>query len=210
MKLEFVLLSGLAALSFSVSALAQGGAGTPPLTLNSNTNTPLSQVLKLPGGALPGTLRTNKPRYRRGRPVHLTFRIQNTGGKAVSYNFSTGQKYDVVVTDAAGTEVWDWAKGRMFTQNLSSISLKPGKSLTYSVVWNGVDQTGRNVKSGTYTLTAHLTSDTHPAVTGGFVVNNDRDPNNMGTPTQTPADTGAVRQIDTAPSVSARTTVVIL
>jgi hypothetical protein len=210
MKFEFVLLSGFAALSLSLPAFAQGGAGTPPLTLNSNTNAPLSQVLKLPRGALPGTLRTDKPRYKRGRPVHLTFHIRNTSGKAVSYNFSTGQKYDVVVTNAAGAEVWDWAKGRVFTQNLSSVSLKPGKSLIYSVVWNGADQAGRNVKSGTYTLTAHLTSDTHLAVTGGVVVNNDRDPNNMGTPTQTPADTGAVRQIDTAPTVTARMTIVIL
>ena len=210
MKPIIFLLSGLTALSLSQSAFAQGGAGTPPLTLNSNTNAPLPQVLKLPGGTLPGTLRADKPRYKRGRPVHLTFRIQNTSGKAVSYNFSTGQKYDVTVTDAAGAEVWDWAKGRLFTQNLSSVSLKPGKSLIYSVVWNGADQTGRNVKPGTYSLTARLISDTRLAVTGGVVVNNDRDPNNMGTPTQTPADTGAVRQIDTAPPVSARTTVVIL
>ena len=209
MKPYILLFSIFTALSLALPAFAQGSAGTPPLTLNSNTNAPLPQALKLPGGALPGTLRADKSRYKRGRPVRLTFRVQNTSSKAVSYNFSTGQKYDVVVTDAAGAEVWDWAKGQVFTQNLSSVSLKPGKSLTYSVVWNGADQAGRNVKPGVYTLTAHLTSDTHPAVTGGFVVNNDRDPNNVGTPTQTPADTGAVRQIDTAPPVTARTTVLI-
>ena len=198
-----------AALGVSTAAFAQGGAGTPPLTLNSNTNAPLPQILKLPGGALPGTLTTNKLAYKRGQSVRLTFRVTNSGKKPITYNFSTGQKYDVVVTDADKTEVWDWAKGQMFTQNLSSVTLKPGKSLVYAIVWNGADQAGRNVKPGVYTLTARLTSDNHPAVTGGVVVNNDRDPNNMGTPTQTPADTGAVRQVDTAPPVSAQTTITI-
>lgn len=197
MKLSFLIF---AALGLSAPAFAQGGAGTPPLP----------QILKLPGGALPGTLTTNKQRYKRGQPVHLTFRIVNTSKKPVTYNFSTGQKYDVSVTDAANVTVWDWAKGQMFTQNLSNITLKPGKFLAYSIVWNGADQAGRNVKPGIYTLTAKLTSHNHPAVTGGVMVNNDRDPNNMGTPTQTPADTGAVRQIDTAPPVSARKTIVIL
>ncbi|MDQ2800213.1 MAG: BsuPI-related putative proteinase inhibitor [Armatimonadota bacterium] len=203
MKPYTLLLSGLAALSLAAPLLAQGSAGTPPLTPNSNTNAPLPQVLHLSGNdPVQGRIATDKTRYRRGQPVHIRFSVVNTSKKAVTYNFPTSQKYDLTIKDAQGLEVWNWAKSRVFSQNLTAVTLPPGKPVVYTILWNGADQAGRNVKSGVYTLTARLTSQNHPAVTGGVVVNTDRDPNNMGVPTQIPADTGAVRQIDTPPPVS--------
>lgn len=210
MKPDMLLLSGLAALSLAAPLLAQGGAGTPPLTPNSNTNAPLPQVLRLPGSdPVQGRVATDKPRYRRGQSVHIRFSVVNTSKKAVTYNFPTSQKYDLTIKDARGVEVWDWAKSRVFSQNLTAVTLPPGKPVVYILLWNGADQAGRNVKPGVYTLMARLTSQNRPAVTGGVVVNNDRDPNNMGMPTQTPADTGAIRQVDTTPPVSVSKMIVI-
>ena len=210
MKPHMPLLSSLAAFCLAAPLLAQGDAGTPPLTPNSNTNAPLPQALHLPGSDLvQGRLTTDKSRYRRGQPVHIRFSIVNSSKKDVTYNFPTSQKYDLTVKDAHGVAVWDWAEGQVFSQNLTAVTIHPGKTVVYTLLWNGTDQARRPVKSGAYTLSVRLTSQNYPAVTGGVVVNNDRDPNNMGVPTQTPADTGAVRQVNTTPPVSADATIVI-
>lgn len=210
MKPYTLLLPGLAILSFSVPVGAQSDAETPPLTPNSNTSAPLPQVLYLSGNdPVQGHIATDKPRYQRGQSVHIRFSVVNTSKKAVTYNFPSGQKYEMTVKDAQGAEVWEWSKGQVFTQNLTAVTFLPGKTVVYTILWNGADQAGRKVKSGVYTLTARLNSRNHPAVTGGSVVNTDRDPNNMGFPTQTPTDTGAVRQVDTTPTVTADKTITI-
>ena len=190
-----------------LSASAQSGAGTPPI--NPNNNGLLPDALKVTPPAQPGTLTVDKPQIKSGRPVRLTFTVVNTSGKAVTYNFSTGQRFDVTATNAAGTAVWDWAAPKRFSQNLASLSLPPGKSFVYRAVWNGRDSSGRPVPPGAYTLSAHLTSDNRPAITGGVIVNTDPDPTNMGTATRTPAEAGTIRQVAPAAQVSAKTTVVV-
>jgi len=188
---------------------AQGSADVPPITPDSNTNAPLPQRLKLTPSAQPATLTVGKASYKRGQAIVITFRIVNTSGKPVSYNFATGQRYDITATDSQDAKVWEWARGKLFTQNLSFTTLAPGKSLTYKAAWNGKSNAGHTLAPGSYTLAAHLTSDNRSTVTNGVIVDIDRDPNNMGIPTRTPADTGAVRRVAPAPQVSAKTTVVI-
>ena len=186
---------------------AQTGAGTPPLS--PNTIPPITQDLKLQKSAQPGTLILNKAAYNSGQPVRITFRVTNTSGKTVTYNFGSGQRYDITASNSDGKQVWEWAAGKLFSQNLSTVSVAPGKALTYQAVWNGRDSSSRPLSPGTYTLEAHLTSNNRPAVTGGVVVNTDPDPTNMGLPTRTPAEAGTIRQVLPAPQVSAKTTVVI-
>lgn len=207
MKPVFLLLAAGFFAAPGPSASAQNDAGTPPIT--PNMTTPLPQALNLPGSAQPGTLTTSQARYRPGQSVHLTFRVVNTSGKPVTYNFGTGQRFDITAADASGVQVWDWAHGRLFAQNLTSLTLLPGKSLEYKTVWNGRDSSGHPVAPGTYTLDAHLTSDNQPAITGGIFVNTDPDPTNMGQPTRTPAEAGSVRQVSPAAQVSAKATIAI-
>lgn len=199
-----------AAVLFAFSALpvpAQSGAGTPPI--NPNNSGLLPNALKVTPPAQPGTLTVSASQIKSGQPVRMTFQVVNTSGKPVTYNFSTGQRFDVTAANAAGTVVWDWAAPKRFSQNLASLSLPPGKSLTYRAVWNGRDLSGHPVPPGAYTLSAHLTSDNRPAITGGVIVNTDPDPTNMGEATRTPADSGAIRQVDPAAQVSAKATVVV-
>ncbi len=197
-----------AAFAFSaLPALAQTDAGTPPI--NPNTNGSLPDALKVTPAAQPGTLTVGKPQIKSGQPVRLMFSVVNTSSKPVTYNFSTGQRFDVTATNAAGVVVWNWAANQRFSQNLASLPLPPGKSFIYRAVWNGRDLSGHPVPPGVYTLSAHLTSDNRPAITGGVVVNTDPDPTNMGQSTRTPADSGAIRQVDPAAQVSAKTTLVV-
>lgn len=207
MKPAFLLALLVLSAPFSLPVSAQTDAGTPPI--NPNTNTPLPDALKVTPSAQPGTLTVGKSQIKSGQPVRMTFTVVNTSGHPVTYNFSTGQRFDVTAANAAGTAVWDWAAPKRFSQNLASLSLPPGKSLTYRAVWNGRDLAGRPVSPGVYTLSAHLTSDNRPAITGGVVVNTDPDPTNMGEATRTPAEAGTIRQVAPAAQVSAKTTVVV-
>ena len=207
MKPVFLFLSaGLVAAS-ALPAFAQTGAGTPPL--NPNAIPQIPQTLKLTSPAEPATLTAPKAVYRSGQAVRMTFRIVNMSSKSVTYNFGSGQRFDITATNAAGTQVWDWSQGKLFTQNLSFLSVAPGKALTYNAVWNGRGASGHPLPPGVYTLSAHLVSDNQPAITGGVVVNTDPDPTNMGIPTRTPAESGSIRQVAPAPQVSAKTTVTI-
>ena len=206
MKPVFFVLAA-AGMFAALPALAQTGAGTPPL--NPNAIPQIPQTLKVTPPAQPVTLTTQHGTYKSGQPVRMTFQVVNTSGKAVTYNFGSGQRFDITAASAAGTQVWDSASGKLFTQNLSSLSVAPGKALVYHAVWNGRDASGRPLPPGVYTLSAHLTSDNQPAVTGGVVVNTDPDPTNMGIPTRTPADAGTIRQVAPAPPVSAKTTLTL-
>jgi hypothetical protein len=207
MKPVLLLAAGLLSAS-ALPALAQTGAGTPPL--NPNAIPQISQTLKLPGSAQPGTLTTSRGAYKSGQPVRMTFKVINTSGKRVTYNFGSGQRYDITATNAAGTQVWSWSHGKLFTQNLASVSIAPGKALVYHAVWNGYDSHRRGpVAPGVYTLNAHLTSNNQPAITGGVIVNTDPDPDNMGVATRTPAESGTIRQVAPAAQVSAKTTITI-
>ena len=201
-------LVAVAALCASaLPALAQTDAGTPPI--NPNNNGSLPETLKVTPPAQPGTLTLSRPQIKPGQPVRMTFTVVNTSGHPVTYNFPTGQRFDITATNAAGAAVWDWAAGRRFSQNLASLPLPPGKSLVYRAVWNGRGLSGRPVPPGAYALSAHLTSNNFPSVTGGVVVNTDPDPTNMGEATRTPAEAGTIRQVDPAAQVSAKTTVVV-
>lgn len=201
------LLIAAAILAFgTLPATAQTDAGTPPVP---NANAPLPDSLKVTPPAQPGTLTLSKPQIKPGQPVRMIFSVVNTSGKPVTYNFPTGQRFDIIATNAAGTAVWNWAATKRFSRNLASLSLPPGKSFVYRAVWNGRAQSGHLVPPGPYTLQAHLTSNNRPSVTGGVIVNTDPDPTNMGEPTRTPAEAGTIRQVAAAAQVSAKATVII-
>lgn len=199
-----LLSTCLLTLGMCAPLFAQTDAGTPAMTPSAPLNRPIPQKLILPtSGDQTGTITTDKASYAPGQTVAITFTVTNPTKAAVNYNFPTGQKYDVTVLDTKGNMLWQWSRGQVFTQALSRVSLAPGQKLTFNTVWNGRDASGKPVPPGLYTINARLTSTSGTAITGGLLVNPDTDPNNMGMPTKTPADTGAIRQVDTTPPVTA-------
>jgi len=208
MKLVFVpALLCLAALS--LPALGQTGAGTPPLTIPGAQGSSIPLKLVLPSTDQSGMLLVNTKNPRPGLPVSLSFVITNKTNKPVVYNFPTGQKFDITANDAKGALVWTWSKGQTFTQSISRLSIPAGARVVFQAVWNGRTAAGQPAAPGDYTLSARMTSNTGTAITGSIVVNNDPDPMNTGRPTHTPADSGAVRQVDVTPPVTASKTITL-
>lgn len=68
---------------------------------------------------------TDRPVYRVGGPIRITFVVFNHTPTPVRFDFASGQRYDVVIENQAGKEIWRWSAGRMFTMALGQETLGP-------------------------------------------------------------------------------------
>ena len=193
----------------AVPALGQGDPGGPAVSGDSTQGEPIPQRLTLPSAKTDGVVTTDRANYRPGQPIAIVFTITNTSGNPVHYDYPSDQQSDVTVSDSLGHPVWDEAQGRKYSQRITTLLLKPGQKKTYTAVWNGRTAQGRPVPAGVYTISARMTSSDRPAITGSFAVNTDTDPENFGSPTRSPSDNGAVRQVFPNPPITAAATVTI-
>ena len=86
--------------------------------------------------------------------VRFALNVKNVGAKHAELDFPSGQTYDIVVVDSIGREVWRWAKGRMFTQNVQNKELGGGDEMQIAESWK--------TKTGRYTAIATLASSNYP------------------------------------------------
>ncbi|WP_408009644.1 BsuPI-related putative proteinase inhibitor [Pseudalkalibacillus sp. A8] len=59
--------------------------------------------------------------------------LKNETGKTQELQFSSGQQYDMWITDQDGKQVFHWGEGKMFTQALKTITIEPGQTETFEV-----------------------------------------------------------------------------
>jgi hypothetical protein len=79
-------------------------------------------------------LEADKGSYAQGEPILLTLRVMNRTPGPVSLHFRSGQRYDLLVEDPQGRQVWRWSTGRVFIQALGEETLRPaGGELAYRV-----------------------------------------------------------------------------
>ncbi|WP_051353045.1 BsuPI-related putative proteinase inhibitor [Thalassobacillus devorans] len=76
--------------------------------------------------------------------VTFSFSMENQGDKRYDLGFSSGQKYEIVVKNGEGEEVYRYSKGQMFTQALETKTIAPGESISFEEVWS------KGVKPGDY------------------------------------------------------------
>jgi len=91
-----------------------------------------------------------------GEDVHFVLHVTNHTARKLELTFPNGQTHDIAVMDAAGSEVWRWSSGQMFTQALRNQPLDPQASLNYSMHWR------RPRAHGPLTAIATLTSSNYP------------------------------------------------
>ena len=94
----------------------------------------------------------------KGRDAQFALTIKNVGNKHAELDFANGQRYDFVVIDSAGREVWQWSSGRMFTQIVQNKQLGSGESMRVSETWKKP-----LAAPGKYTVVATLKSSNYPA-----------------------------------------------
>jgi hypothetical protein len=84
--------------------------------------------------------------------VRLVLHVSNTTERVLEFTFPTSQRYDFVVENLTGQEVWRWSADRSFLQVVTDARLEPGETWTMEAVWS----TER--EAGTYVATGRLTA----------------------------------------------------
>ena len=71
---------------------------------------------------------TDKMSYSVGEPIKMTSKIFNYTEEDVTFHFNTSQRYDFIIEDEEGNEVWRWSKDMMFAMALGEEILGPTNS----------------------------------------------------------------------------------
>ncbi|WP_181349163.1 BsuPI-related putative proteinase inhibitor [Thalassobacillus sp. CUG 92003] len=67
--------------------------------------------------------------------VKFEMALMNTSDTPLTLGFSSGQKYEIIVTDASGEEVYKFSEGKFFTQALQYEEIKGGERYEISETW---------------------------------------------------------------------------
>lgn len=80
--------------------------------------------------------------------------LHNRGDQPLSLTFPSSQQFEVIIKRASGEELYRYSKGKMFSQALTRVELRPGETKTWETTWN-YDETPFQ-KGETYTITGKL------------------------------------------------------
>lgn len=117
---------------------------TPP------AGTPISTRV---GRGIRHILFTDKRVYNRGENIKITLVKTNVTDEEITLRYRTSQIVEIVVTNPAGGVVWRYSAGQNFTQLSRLITIFPGGTQVIERTWNQLDNAGRRVPPGTYTIT---------------------------------------------------------
>ncbi|MCP8967082.1 BsuPI-related putative proteinase inhibitor [Ectobacillus ponti] len=62
--------------------------------------------------------------------------LENQGEKKLILTFPTAQQAEFIVEDAKSKELYRYSKGKMFTQQQTTVQLEPGEQKEWRAVWN--------------------------------------------------------------------------
>lgn len=71
------------------------------------------------------SMTTDKMKYSVGEPIKMTINIFNYTEEDVVFHFNTSQRYDFIIEDEKGNEVWRWSRDRMSAMMLGEEILGP-------------------------------------------------------------------------------------
>ena len=71
------------------------------------------------------SMMTDKMSSSVGEPIIMTLKIFNYTEEDIIFHFNNSQRFDFIIEDEEGNEIWRWSEGRMFTQMLGEEILGP-------------------------------------------------------------------------------------
>jgi len=79
------------------------------------------------------SISTDKMSYSVGEPIKMTINIFNYTEEDIVFHFNISQRYDFIIEDKKGNEIWRWSEGKMFAQMLGEEILGPrNPEVTYT------------------------------------------------------------------------------
>jgi hypothetical protein len=94
-------------------------------------------------------LTSDKMVYHAEEPLGVALTVLNQGRHPYRAAFSSGLKYDFILSDPSDKEVWRWSWDKMFTQAFTELILKPQIPQTWVVIIEP-----KVLRPGKYRLTA--------------------------------------------------------
>ncbi|ASB90149.1 Intracellular proteinase inhibitor [Bacillus sonorensis] len=74
--------------------------------------------------------------------IEFNMSVVNHSDEAVEFEFSSGQKLELIVSDKEGNERYRYSKGKMFTQAFQKMTLQPKETYDFTDVWKEVPEPG--------------------------------------------------------------------
>jgi len=71
------------------------------------------------------SMSTGKMNYSVGEPIVMTLKVFNYTEEEMIFHFNTSQRYDFIIEDKEGEEIWRWSKDKMFAMVLGEEALGP-------------------------------------------------------------------------------------
>jgi hypothetical protein len=63
-------------------------------------------------------LSTDNVIYQSGKIITIKLKVFNYSAETIDFYFNSSQRYDFIIEDAEGNEIWRWSNGRMFAMVL--------------------------------------------------------------------------------------------
>ncbi len=104
-------------------------------------------------------VQTDKAVYEAGETVQILYRVTNLGSEAVTFRFTCGPVTDRCdfMVEKGGQRIWD-NLGRPATLALTSFTLDPSGSNSFTIIWDMTDANDNQIVAGGYEVTAALSS----------------------------------------------------
>jgi hypothetical protein len=91
--------------------------------------------------------------------LDASIQITNNTQETITYTFSSGQLFDIILTDMdSGKVVQRYSDGMAFTQAITTKALRPGQSLSFG----GEMTLNDDVRAGNYTISVEITTMGYP------------------------------------------------
>jgi hypothetical protein len=101
-----------------------------------------------------------------GDTVTFVLQVANGSPSPVELDFASGQRYDFIVRNTAGAEVWRWSADQGFVQMLGTETLAAGGVLEYEAQWLATGRQGEYEAVGVLASTNHAIELTTPFLLG--------------------------------------------
>lgn len=95
-----------------------------------------------------------------GARAQAVLTVTNSGDRVAHLVFASSQRYEFLLLDLRGSEVWRWSADKMFLQVITSDSLPPGASAVYQENFTVPPVAGRYQLVGSLMLINGAISDT--------------------------------------------------
>ena len=110
------------------------------------------------------SMMTDKMRYSVDEPVIMTLKIFNYTEEDINFCFNASQRYDFIIEDDEGNEIWRWSKERMFAMVLGEETLGlDNPEITYTAEYKG------KLSPGYYKVTGILVAKDRP-MSGNIII----------------------------------------